>query len=176
MAESSNAAGGGEIGLILERYEGRLTRYAARITGDADAARDVVQDVFLRLCREKSVQSNGRLAPWLYTVCRRRALDARRKLRRSKPLADAGVSDATPIDSDPAVVMERRDGASSVMHALSELPENQQEVIRLRFQEGLSYKEIAEVTGRSVNHVGVLIHNAIKAIRKTLQPPASGDA
>lgn len=175
MPESSNGTGGHEIESILDRYEGRLTRYAARITGDADAARDVVQDVFLRLCREQSVQSNGRLAPWLYTVCRRRALDARRRGRRLRPLGDADSLGTASADADPAGVVENRDGASTARQALLQLPENQQEVIRLRFQEGLSYKEIAEVTGRSVNHVGVLIHNAIKVIRKTLNPPDGCD-
>ncbi|HVW37914.1 MAG TPA: sigma factor, partial [Pirellulales bacterium] len=56
---------------VVARYEGPLVRYAARITGDAERARDVVQDTFLRLCEQDRAELDGRLAQWLYTVCRR---------------------------------------------------------------------------------------------------------
>ena len=55
--------------------------------------------------------------------------------------------------------------AGHVMKILETLPEAQQEAVYLRFQGGLSYQEIAEVTGKSVSHVGVLLHSAVKAIR-----------
>lgn len=64
------------IGAILEKHEGPLTRYAARITGDLDRARDAVQETFLRLCSEDPAEVDGHLAQWLYTVCRSRALGA----------------------------------------------------------------------------------------------------
>jgi RNA polymerase sigma-70 factor (ECF subfamily) len=50
------------------------------------------------------------------------------------------------------------------------LPANQQEVIRLKFQSGLSYREISRVTGLTVSHVGVLIHTGLKSIRIKLSP------
>ncbi|MHC4697788.1 MAG: RNA polymerase sigma factor, partial [Planctomycetota bacterium] len=50
----------------LERYEGPLTRYAARITGDTESARDVVQETFLRLCAQNRASVDGRLAEWLF--------------------------------------------------------------------------------------------------------------
>jgi RNA polymerase sigma-70 factor (ECF subfamily) len=59
----------------LQQYEGRLLRYAQRLTGDLDQSRDVVQFVFLRLCDESPAAIEKRLAQWLYTVCRNRALD-----------------------------------------------------------------------------------------------------
>ena len=61
----------------LIRYEGALVRYAMRITGDMETARDVVQDTFLRLCDADRDQVGEYLAPWLYRVCRNRAIDAR---------------------------------------------------------------------------------------------------
>src|SRR4051794_796992 len=56
----------------LEQFEGRLTRYAQRLTCDLDKARDVVQYVFLKLCDQSPKQIENRLAQWLYTVCRNR--------------------------------------------------------------------------------------------------------
>ncbi|MHC5024337.1 MAG: sigma-70 family RNA polymerase sigma factor, partial [Planctomycetota bacterium] len=53
-----------------------------------------------------------------------------------------------------------------ILALVAELPGRQQEVLRLKFQAGLSYREIATVLDLTVSHVGVLIHNAIKAVRE----------
>ena len=52
------------------------------------------------------------------------------------------------------------------------LPERQQEVVRLKFQSGLSYKDISAVTNLSVSNVGLLLHKAVRAIRKGINPDA----
>ena len=57
----------------LARYQGTLVRYATHITGDLEKARDVVQDTFMRLCKQKPSQIEDHLAQWLFTVCRNRA-------------------------------------------------------------------------------------------------------
>ena len=54
---------------------------------------------------------------------------------------------------------------------VGDLPENQREVLRLKFQCGLKYREISEVTGLSVSNVGFLIHTAISTLRKDLHTP-----
>jgi len=61
----------------LERYESHLVRYANWILGDAERAREVVQETFLRLCKEKPGQVGSHLAQWLFTVCRNLAFDIR---------------------------------------------------------------------------------------------------
>jgi RNA polymerase sigma-70 factor (ECF subfamily) len=58
---------------------------------------------------------------------------------------------------------------------VKQLNDRQQEAIRLKFQSGLSYKEIAEVMDITVNHVGVLLHNAIKTIREKLSNAIDGE-
>ena len=146
-------------------HEGALTRYTARLLGDVDLARDVVQDAFLKLWEADRGDLEQRLAPWLYTVCRNRALDLLRKEGRMKPMTDGRL--ACTRASDP-----RPDGgenaAGEVLPLLEQLPERQQEVIRLKFQCGLSYREIGEVMDLTVTHVGVLIHTGIKSIREKL--------
>ena len=64
---------------VVERYERPLVRYAARLLGDVEHARDVVQDTFLQLIRQDHSKLDGRLPEWLFTVCRNRALDVRKK-------------------------------------------------------------------------------------------------
>jgi hypothetical protein len=61
---------------VMAQYQSRLIFFAARITGDLDSARDVVQDTFLSLCHQDPGLIRDRLAPWLYTVCRNRARES----------------------------------------------------------------------------------------------------
>ena len=73
-----------------QQYEERLLRYATRLTGDAELARDIVQETFARLCGE-SAKLNGDLLPWLYTVSRNLAMDARRRTQRMTVVGDFSV-------------------------------------------------------------------------------------
>lgn len=162
------AAGASEsLRSVVADYEGPLIRYAARITGDVERARDVVQDTFLRLCEQDQQELNGRLAEWLYTVCRRRALDVRRKEHRMYVTLPEEL-DRCAGHAPQANALERDETQAAVLAAIARLPENQQEVLRLKFQAGLSYREVSGVTGLSVSNVGYLLHVALKAVRKDL--------
>ncbi len=151
----------------VDRYSGPLTRYAVLITGDLDRARDVVQDTFLRLCSQNESRVRDHLAEWLFAVCRNRALDVVRKENRMKPLEEELQSRPSP-EVSPAQAAERRELNHRVLQMLAALPRNQQEVVRLKFQNGLSYEEISRVTQLTVSNVGFLIHTAIKTLRQQL--------
>lgn len=153
----------------VDRYSGPLTRYACRIVGDIERARDVVQDTFIKLCKVKEADVSGQVGAWLYTVCRNRALDMLRKeARLDHPGNDAFDSLPDPAPG-PLGVVERRQTANRTLQVLDTLPENQQEVIRLKFQEEMSYREISRITGLSISNVGFLIHVGIKTIRERLK-------
>ena len=156
------------IGAAIDQYQGRLIRFAARITGDAESARDVVQDTFLRLCREDRDRVRDHLPAWLFRACRNRALDVRKKEGPLRSLDDSGTSPLGEPGTDPHARLESGDDTRRVLAAISMLPAAQQEVLRLRFQEELSYKEISAVTGHSVGSVGFLIHAGIKQLRERL--------
>jgi len=154
-----------------ERFEKQLVRYARHLTGDLERARDVVQETFMRLCRAEPSEVRDHLAPWLYSVCRNLALDVVRKEARmthlNEPLMDQSVSDAPA----PPVVLAEAESRGAVLALIDTLPANQQEAIRLKFQQGLRYKEIAEVLETSVSNVGFLIHRGIKTVREQLSLP-----
>jgi RNA polymerase sigma-70 factor (ECF subfamily) len=152
----------------VSQFEGPLTLYASRLLGDADGARDVVQETFLRLCGQDRAAVDPHLAEWLFTVCRNRALDVLRKEGRMTRLSDDQMHVRPSNDPDPAVMLERRESASNIMRLLDGLPVNQREVIRLKFQNGFSYKEISRISGHSVSNVGFLIHTGLKTIRGQL--------
>jgi RNA polymerase sigma factor (sigma-70 family) len=154
------------IAEALERFEAPLLRFAARLLRDDERAKDIVQETFLQLCQQQRADVEAHLAAWLFRVCRNRAIDLRRKETRVESIA---LSDAAPdARPDPSAIAQQREGAGQVMKILETLPEKQQEAMYLRFQGGLSYQEIAEITGQSVTHVGVLLHTAVKKIRANL--------
>lgn len=157
---------------VLDRYERPLIRYATRLTGDTERARDVVQDVFIRLCTEDRGPIQDHVAEWLFTVCRNRARDVRRKEKRMRRLDDATAESKAGADPSPPAVLESREASSQVLRLLAALPDSQQEAVWLKFQSGLSYKEIAGVLNTSVSNVGVLIHTAIKTLREALRSDA----
>jgi RNA polymerase sigma-70 factor (ECF subfamily) len=146
----------------VSQFEGPLTIYAARLLGDVDRARDVVQDTFLKLWQAERATVDGHLAKWLYTVCRNRALDVRRKEHRMTRL------DQTEAPAAPAAGDSPGKDCTGVLALVAGLPDRQQEAVRLKFQGGLSYREIAEVMNTTANNVGVLLHTAIKSIREQL--------
>lgn len=74
-----------------------------------------------------------------------------------------------PIERDQSQTLEGRELAAHVLELVGELPDNQREVLRLKFQAGLSYQEISQVTTLSVSNVGYLLHTAIKRLREQLK-------
>jgi len=160
------------IASALALYEGPLLRYATRLLGNAEEARDVVQDTFLRLCREDLATLDGRMPQWLFRVCRNRAFDVRRRRGRQPDAADLRDLEPPPPPS-PAQILEGQEALAAVLAVIATLPESQQEVLRLKFQDGLGYVEIAEVTGLTTNHIAVLVHLGLKAIRARVPRPTS---
>ncbi|MCE5277533.1 MAG: sigma-70 family RNA polymerase sigma factor [Planctomycetaceae bacterium] len=151
----------------LERYERPLVRYAQRITGDLDRARDVVQETFLKLWQGRA-PDEAALATWLFTVCRNAALSVRRKEKRMSHLETN--ADFSPGESPgPAAAVQQQEDLGRASAAMATLPARQQEILRLKFQEGFSYKQIAEITSLSASNVGFLIHTGIKRIQEIMQ-------
>lgn len=164
----SSMDSGVEAKALVAAFGPPLTRYARSLCGSLPAAQDAVQETFLRYFRAKPTPAAEQRAAWLFRVCRTRVIDARRKEGRmsvSDPSELPPVADQAPLPGDLA---ETGDSVRTVLHCMESLPDRQREVLRLKFQNGLSYRQIAEVTELSVNHVGVLLHNAIKALRLKL--------
>jgi RNA polymerase sigma factor (sigma-70 family) len=156
----------------LKRHESSLLRYAASITGDTERARDIVQETFVKLCGEERENLDGRLTEWLFTVCRNRSLDVRRKEKRMTPLTEMDLEMRESAEPSPSMVAEQSESSSEILRLLELLPPKQREVIRLKFQSDLSYQEISRVTKLSVSNVGFLIHIGIKSLRRQFQSEA----
>jgi RNA polymerase sigma-70 factor (ECF subfamily) len=182
-----------DLPALLDRYERPLIRYAQSIVGDLESARDVVQETFIKLAQgggrkpevgsrngdhaEALPPSDFPLPPsceaWLFTVTRHRALDVLRKNRRIVPMT---LPDDRPCtEPGPDAALASRDTEHTLLALLDALPPNQREVIRLKFQNDLSYREIAEVTQLTETNVGFLLHTGLKKLRALVADRAAED-
>jgi RNA polymerase sigma-70 factor (ECF subfamily) len=147
----------------IAQFEKPLVSYAKHITGDLDSARDAVQETFLRLSRQNLPRLQSRIAPWLYSVCRNCAFDHRRKASRyTDPVGDDQISgDANPLHHTIA-----EEDKKKLASLVATLPPRQQELLKLKFEGDLTYKEMAAVMKMSISHIGVQLHETIQNLRK----------
>jgi RNA polymerase sigma factor (sigma-70 family) len=163
------------VSSAVAAHQAALLRYAARLLGDVERARDVVQDTFVRLMAAPRAEVETHVAEWLFTVCRHRAVDVLRKEGRMSPLGDGtengrhAVADGEAMwavgEPRPGQALEAAETRAALLELIERLPANQQEVVRLKFQTGFSYKEISRITELSVSNVGFLIHTAVNRLR-----------
>ncbi len=153
----------------LERYERPLIRYAHSFTSDIEEARDVVQDVFIKLSQNASSIDPPRLAAWLFTVCKNRALDHQRKHSRLIVMETESFDLEVSPSPRPGDEMESRETAATLRGLIEKLPTRQREAVTLKFMSGLDYKEISQVMKTSIGNVGYLIHHGVQALRTQWQ-------
>jgi RNA polymerase sigma-70 factor (ECF subfamily) len=153
---------------LVQRYERPLCSYAYGLLRNLEWARDAVQDTFLRLCGQKPAKLKGREAPWLFRVCRNRSLDILRKEKPVESMSDPQEAALASDDAQPDQQAAQNDLTALLPRFLSRLPKNQQEVIRLKFQHQMSYREIAQSTMLSESNVGYLLHTGLKTLREQM--------
>ncbi len=157
-----------QVEAIVAEHETALLRYATRILDNPASAEDVVQNVFIKLFEnwKKGARPSGKLKSWLYRVTHNEAVDFIRRESRLSILharragEQSGCSDGVNC---PENDVERR---ALVLEHVRKLHPTEQQVLLLRLEEGLSYREIAEVTGRTEGNVGCILHNAVVKISK----------
>ena len=113
----------------VREHQAALTRYASRLLGDPDRARDVVQDTFVRLLSQPREQLDGHVVEWLFTVCRHRALDILRKEGRMKRFEEGEVERVATADPRPGRALEAAETNAEILRLIGHLPPNQQEAI-----------------------------------------------
>lgn len=160
----------------MSDFEMPLTKYAVSILGDLEQARDVVQDTFLKLYKQDPEKVRKKVKSWLFTVCRNHCYDLIKRNRRTSNLEESEISYITSNDDNPFQVIsflegrEEIDEKIKILYSLiEELPSRQREVMRLKFQANLSYKEIAETIGISTSNVGFVMHSALKKLREDMK-------
>ena len=156
------------LGGIYDDYHEQLYSYIFRRVGDVETARDLTADVFRRFL-QATAKGNGpeeNLRAWLYRVAHNIVIDHYRRQQHqpSQTLNEDWAGD----DVDPRTAAEERLQVDRVRDAMRHLTAEQQQVISLKFLEGLSNEEVADITQKSIGAVKGLQHRALSALRRQL--------
>jgi RNA polymerase sigma-70 factor (ECF subfamily) len=166
---------------IVDEYQRRLYGFALRMTGNREDAEEIVQDAFVRAFRALGKMTDEqraelRLQPWLYTI----TLNVtRNRLRSKRPTnvaldaladPDALLSGTGEGPDSPEQIVERGTDMALVEQALLQLPMHLRAAATLRFIEGRSHPEIAEILQQPIGTVKSHVHRAVRILRRVLAP------
>ncbi len=155
---------------LMAEYETGLLRYAARLLNNSASAQDVVQNVFVKLFRhwKKGTHPSPQIKSWLYRVTHNEAIDHMRRESRLRLLHKKHAEERAIHCPDGAHCPQLDERRAVVLGLLGRLHPREQQVVLLRLEEGLSYREISRVTGRSEGNVGNVLHHAVRKLSSAL--------
>ncbi len=149
-----------QMGLLFERYHGTLYSFFVHTTRDRVASQDLVQEVFLRLIRyRQSYKPERPFKPWLYQMARNVLYDY---YKRKPPPSDSALP---PLAVPASDVLEVAEEQAQLHRALEQLPAEQRELLVLSHVTDLTYPEIAQLYGITVNAARVRVFRALRALR-----------
>ena len=153
--------------LIVTRHADALARFAVS-SGERSEIEELVQDTFVRAFSSiDSFRGESSLRTWLFTIERRLMLDRRRAERRQKATVPVDPADAvTEYDALDALVAAEAE--SKVRRAVDALSPMQREVFTVRVEQGMSYRDIAEIVGSTEGAARVHYHNAMRAVKESV--------
>ena len=164
---------------LFLRYRQSVYSWLLRMTGDVTEAEDIYQDVWLKVIRHAADYRSGSFRAWLWQIVRNKATDRMRKMSPSlildSPISAEGESEETIVDqlsddraADALMQIEEVERQRVVCEAIEELPMAQREVILLRVNGELPFKEIADMLAAPMGTVLARMHKAVKSLKDTL--------
>jgi RNA polymerase sigma-70 factor, ECF subfamily len=159
--------------VLFETYKDRVYSIALRYAGDSTAAMDIAQDTFLKLLSSiQQFRGDASFESWLYRLVVNSCLDYHRRRRRFLPLLDDAMGDALDMFRAPRESalhdLLREEQEERVQQVVASLPKEQRIVVVLRYTEGLSYEEIADLLGCRRGTVASRLNRAHKALERRL--------
>ncbi|MBZ5610239.1 MAG: sigma-70 family RNA polymerase sigma factor [Acidobacteriia bacterium] len=155
--------------VLFEAHKDRVYSIALRYSGDPSEAMDIAQETFLKLLGSiQDFRADASFESWLYRIVVNRCLDHKRRGRRWMPFLD-GLLDAVSAPAENALHrLLRVEQEQSVQSIVGKLPAEQRIVVVLRYTEGLSYDQIAEIVGCSPGTVASRLNRAHKVLERRL--------
>ena len=156
------------FGLVIRRYEPGLLRYAARMLGSRDAAADAVAEGLVRAYRHlASCRDPARLRTWLYRIVANRCKS--HLGRRSAQGVSLDEAAPVPDPHDGEAELERAEQMALVARALATLSPEKREAFVLKHVEGMSYEEMAAMTGERIPTLKMRVHRAREALLEAMK-------
>ncbi|MBN1362183.1 MAG: sigma-70 family RNA polymerase sigma factor [Sedimentisphaerales bacterium] len=154
---------------LFRRYEQRVFAFYWRLSADRQQAEDGTQEAFLRLWKARvRYEPTGRFSTYLFQIAKNHFLHEQQKQDRRTDCQQAPASEAPSSGSDRQLVAGELQTA--VQEAVARLPEPQRLVYVLSEQEGMSYKQVAEVLDCPVGTVSSRKVQAVRRLRELLRP------
>jgi len=151
---------------LFEQYSPQLLRMAALLTGSTDAARDCVQEAFVRVFKGAVLHHKGSFRAYISTIAYRLALKENHRVRRLTPTSVENTTSSDPSPLDVAIADERQ---REVVRVIRDLPANHRDILILRFHGEHSYEEIAGMTGLPLGTVKSRIFHAVRVARTAMK-------
>jgi RNA polymerase sigma-70 factor (ECF subfamily) len=165
----------------------RIYRFAQRLCGQADDAKDLVQDTFLNAYRGlKHFRGEAQLSTWLYTIAARACIRMRRK-RKGEPERELSLDEFIPTSDGefrlqiptegltPEEALSNKELRRALQEAIQKLPKKYRLVLVLRDMEGLSAKEVGSIMGLNERAVKSRLHRARLFVRRELSARGLGE-
>jgi RNA polymerase sigma-70 factor (ECF subfamily) len=154
------------FGILVDRYEARLTRYGRKFLSRQEDIEDIVQDIFMRTFQNiQSFNPAERLSPWLYRIAHNAFVNELRRRGKMPLLIDFDTLFSHPAYEDPAESeRDQRDMRALIDRGLKTLPPKYREVLVLHYFEELPYRDIADVLQVPIGTVGIRLKRAKKAL------------
>lgn len=147
----------------------KLFRFALRFVADEEEAKDIVQEVFIRVWNNRGqTQEVRNWEAWCMRITRNLALDRLRMSGQKRTRTFDGTFDLQADSLSPHESTELGESVDKVEQVIASLPEKQRQVIHLRDVEGYSYQEICEILGLDMNQVKVNLFRARNAVREKI--------
>jgi len=159
--------------VLFETHKDRVYSIALRYSGNSTAAMDIAQDTFVKLLSNiGQFRGDSSFESWLYRLVVNSCLDYHRKRRRFLPLLEEGLEEALDVFRAPRESalhdLLREEQEERVQQIVAQLPEEQRIVVVLRYTDGLSYEEIADLLGCRRGTVASRLNRAHKALERRL--------
>ncbi|MBL4846767.1 MAG: RNA polymerase sigma factor [Planctomycetes bacterium] len=154
---------------LFERYHRRVYGFLLRFTRDAHLAEDLAQRAFLNLYKKPpSGTGKARFKSLLFTVARNEAINELKKRGRRGETDLDSAPEGRDHGPSPEADVTKREEAARLAVALADLPEGEREVVLLRQVEGLTFREVCEVTGLSRDAVRWRLARGLESLRLAL--------
>ena len=162
--------------VLFDRYKKVILNYALRITGNRADAEDVASDVMMTIMLKKETyEPIAKFSTWIFTIARNSCISKLRKRKnifslwtQSNETGEYELLDISDQGALPDHVVKEKEVALQVRKAIEKLPDTQREAIVLREYQDLSYAEISQILGCSVDNVKILIFRARERLRQEL--------
>jgi RNA polymerase sigma-70 factor (ECF subfamily) len=156
--------------VLFETYKDRIYSIALRYSGDATLAMDIAQETFLKLLScIRDYRGDANFETWLYRVVVNRCLDHHRRGRRLLPAVNDLLDLIWTTGETVLHQLLRTEFEENVQEAVQTLAPEQRIVVVLRYTEGLSYEQIAEILGCSTGTVGSRLNRAHRVLERRLR-------